>query len=297
MRSVTEHTVSTAQTAALLFQDPDDSANRRGRRSPEPGLAVGFQFERVYDVVGAEAIVLCDDKGHKLKSVGDPQLCRMLARSTPTIWAGAATREVTLKGMELIRPYLDWTDIAIQPIQVPQRQSKLYVASVSESTFNEAGAHHARQGVRRILGIPESPSGPLHRVVSSRDRLAWDVSKALTAGYYDFNGSALAIELRVPKRFGPRKGDYTKALDLMLWRVDQRLEREGLYVERPTFFERLFARGEVAMEGYRSYRFHLAVRRGSTGRRLGTLNLEMNVYDRAFCLPQPPTAVLVLDRE
>ena len=295
MGITTEDTVSTATRASYIFNMQDDSENRRRLRSPEPGRAVSFQFERVYDMVGSEAIVLCDARGRQLRSVGERQLCRMLSVSTPAIYRGDAQREVQLKGMELLRPNTDWSSIAIRPIRLPVRRKQLFVASVSDSTFNQAGVHHAREGIRRILGIPQALSHYHRPVVSSRDRLAYDVSKALTGGYHDFNGSTHSMELRVPGRFRPRRSRYVQALSMMLWRVDRRLEREGLYVERPKFWNRHFGRSSVPMEGYRALNFALPVRRGSTGRRLGTMAIEMTCYDRAFNVPQPPNGVLTLD--
>ena len=37
------------------------------------------------------------------------------------------------------------------------------------------------------------------------------------------------------------------------------------------------------------------MRRGATSRRVGTFGVEMTVYDRAFCIPEPPVGVLDLD--
>ena len=135
------------------------------------------------------------------------------------------------------------------------------------------------------------------RPISSRDRLRYDVSKAIKLGYHDFFESALAQELRIPRRFfGPSRGHYHKALEIMLERVNIRLQREGMSVDRPKFTERLFNRGKISYEGYRNYLYDLPVRIAVTGRCLGTLKVEMAAYQKHFEIPIPPKAILNLNQ-
>jgi len=292
---ITEDTVSIATQASWIFGVDDDSFNRRRTRSPEPGRAVGYQFERVYDMIASEAIVLCDSRGNKLRSTGDQQLCRLLSQAVPPIFSGQATKDIQLKALDIVRPNIAWNNIAIRPIPIPQRKKQLFVASISESTFNEAGVLHAGSGVKRILGIPSHVRSHFQHVISSKDRLAFDVSKAIGIGFHDFYASPVANDLRIPRRRGPRRSSYVQALGMMLDRVDVRLEREGLCVDRPTRWSRWFTRGQMTMEGYRSLQFALPVRRRVTRRQLGSLQIEMTVYDRQFSIPEPPKAVLVLE--
>jgi hypothetical protein len=290
----TEDTVSTQTQAGWIFAMDDDSRNRRRCRSPEPKQAVTYQFERVVDVVASEAIVLCDQRGRPLSSVGSGQLCRMLSQSVPAIFTGDATREVQLKALEIVRPNLDWSHIAIRPIAIPFKRNKLFVASISESTFNQAGVHHAGDGVRRILGIPDRLVAQKPRVISSRDRLCYDVSRALEHGFTEFWASPEAFNLRVKQAHNTSRRAYVQALEMMLERVHHRLAREGLIVDRPSLWDRWFGRGESAQVGYRRRRFELPVRGLAPSRRVGTLSIEMTVYTRGFEIPEVPKAVLHL---
>lgn len=291
MIGVTEDTVSRAVEAAHLFHDPDFSDNRRRRRSGEPARAVGYQFERVYDVVGADAIVLCDERGKKLSAVGDDQLCRMLSGSIPRIASGDRSQAAySFKAMSLLRPGIGFQDLVVDAITVPKRRKQLYVASISESVFNHAGVEHATAGVRRILGI--SGGSKEGAVVTSRDRLAYDLGRALEIGYREFNQSGFAQELRIPKRFRPSRGVYVRALDRILGRVDQRLRREGLRCARPNLRDRFFGRDERVSEGYRHRRYQLPVRFEKSGSRWATLQIEMPIYERQFEIPRAPVARL-----
>jgi len=292
---ITEHTVSTAVEASVLFDEPE-GINRRRRRSPQPVSAVNYQFERVSDIVAAEALVLCDDRGRNLSGVGNSQLCRMLSQSVPAIFTGEATKDVQLKGMDIIRPGIDWTNIAIRPLRVEHRRRHLFVASVSESQFNLAGVHHASGGVRRILGLP-SPVRPRGVVrITSRDRLAFDVARAMELGYHNFFSSRLANELRVPRRFGPSQRVYMLALNHMLSKVSSRLEREGLIVAKPTIWDRWFKRGVSSFGSYRTFRLALPIRQHDDNRRCGTLDIDMTVYGRQFEIPKPPNAILNIEK-
>jgi hypothetical protein len=292
-----EQTVSTAATAELLFLDPNYSRNRRKIRSADPERAVSFQFERVVDVVASEAIVLCDERGSSLMDRGDKQLCRMLARSVPSIVRGDRDDlQRRLKSMDVLRPGVDGSLLAVGDIAVPNKKRRLYVASISESEFNTAGVHHAKLGVKRILGIPESSRMGLTPRISSRDRLVYDVSRALYLGYYDFHASPLAAELRQTRTLfcvAPRS--YATALEFMMERVDRRLVREGLVVDHPTRMDRWFGRGYQKGDGYRERRFQLPVRCLQSGQQRGVLALTMQCYSRRFEIPRPPNAVLYLE--
>ena len=288
-----QDTVSRAVEAAHLFDDPDYSRNRRTRRSGNPSRALGYQFERVYDVVGSEAIILCDERGRKLSGVGDDQLCRMLSCSAPGFHVGSRSQaSLRLKGMDLIRPGIDFQHIAMQQIAVPRQRKQLFVASVSDSDFNCAGVEHATIGVRRILGIP-TQHGFERPIVTSRDRLSYDLRRAVEIGYQEFNASPLAQQLRVPRRFAsPSRRTYIKALNAILQRVDIRLKREGLLVGRPNLRDRFTSRDHHITEGYRSRRFELPVRFISSGSKWGSLQIDMTIYDRQFEIPQAPKASL-----
>ena len=291
--SAFQDTVSRAVEAAHLFDDPDYSRNRRRRRSGNPSRALGFQFERVYDVVGSEAIILCDERGKKLSGVGNEQLCRMLSYSAPGFHLGNRSQAgLRLKGMELIRPGIDFEHIAMQKIAVPRQRKQLFVASVSDSDFNSAGVEHASVGVQRILGIP-TQYGFDRPIVTSRDRLSYDLRRAVEIGYQEFNSSPLAQRLRVPRRFAtPSRTTYIKALNAILQRADVRLKREGLLVDRPTLRDRFVSRDQHVTEGYRNRRFELPVRFANSGSKWGSLQVEMTIYDRQFEIPQAPKASL-----
>lgn len=290
-----QDTVSRAVEAAHLFNNPDDSNNRRRRRSGNPSRALGYQFERVYDVVGSEAIILCDEKGRKLSGVGDQQLCRLLSYSAPGFHLGDRSQaSLRLKGMDLIRPGIDFEHIALKPIAVPRQRKQLFVASVGEGDFNSVGVEHASYGVRRILGIP-NPFGAERTQVTSRDRLAYDVRRAIEIGYQEFNASPLAQRLRTPRRFtAPSKGIYIRALKEMMGRVDARLKREGLWVERPRLRDRFVSQDQHVTEGYRNRRFELPVRFINSGLKWGSLCIDMTIYDRQFEIPRVPQAALEL---
>jgi hypothetical protein len=291
--NVTENTVSRKTEAKALFEVPTAEDNRRRRRSAEPARAVGFQFERVYDLVGSEAIVLCDVQGRPLSAIGDDQLCRLLAKSVPVLSVGDARRvDYQLKAMDIIRPEIDFSHIAVEPIPVPHRSRGLFVASVSESTFNEAGVQHAGDGVRRILGIPEADQEP--SVVSSRDRLAYDLERALEIGYQDFKDSELAQSLRGSRRRGASRRQYAGALAFMLDRVDKRLRREGLRADRPSLLARFWGEEESLSAGYRLRRFDLPLRFVKSGRQWGRLTVDMTCADTRFDVPSAPSASLRL---
>tara|TARA_B100000029_G_C17272275_1_gene850276 strand:+ start:309 stop:830 length:522 start_codon:yes stop_codon:yes gene_type:complete len=171
---ITENTLSRAVEATQLFTVLEGD-NRRRYRSSEPTQAVDYQFKRIYDVVGSEALVLCDNRGRDLASVGDKQLCRLLSHSTPNLYSRSkAHLQVQMKGLEIIRPGIDSSNISLSGIPLPVRNRKLFVASISESKFNEAGVLHATNGVSRILGLGFPCRGV---TVSSRDRLVYDISR------------------------------------------------------------------------------------------------------------------------
>ncbi|MBN1947840.1 MAG: hypothetical protein JW797_19395 [Bradymonadales bacterium] len=287
-------TVSISAQAAHLFTIPDGEFNRRHKRSGEPGAAVRYQLERVYDFVSSEAIILCDSRGQKLKGVGDRQLCTLLSRSVPAIYSGNTDRlSYQLKVMDIVRPDISCAQISLLPLPIPHPEKKLFVASVSDSEFNQAGVLHATGGIRRILGVPASKNIRTSRRISSADRLAFDLSRAMNLGYHDFFESALAQELKIPRRFfGPSRKDYHKALDIMLDRIDQRLEREGLACDRPDLRERLFNRGFISYEGYRNFLYQLPIRVVASRRRVATLHVQMAVYDKHFEIPVPPRTTL-----
>jgi len=295
MAAVTENTVSRATEASALFAISEDADNRRRRRSAEPAKAVGFQFERVYDIVGSEAIVLCDRSGRKLSSVGDDQLCRLLSKSVPTIYGGNSSKlDYQLKAMDIIRPDIDFSHIALDPIAVPHQCRQLFVASISESNFNPAGVSHAGEGVRRILGVPD-PYQSMNRVVSSKDRLSYDVARGIDLGYQDFNDSEIGSTMRRPRRRAPSRRMYGRALEQMMARADRRLKREGLRADRPGLWTSFWSRDEALRDGnYRRRRFELPLRFLASGRQWGVLSVTMVCGDRNFEIPQAPRVELQL---
>jgi hypothetical protein len=299
MQLQTHDTVSTKAQAVILFGDETAGADRRRRRSSDPEKAVNFQFDRVLDVVASEAIVLCDQRGRSLTGRGHQQLCRMLAHTVPSIVAGDRRQvDYKLKALDILRPGADISNVSLRPIVMPSGRRHLFVASLSESTFNEVGVHHASGGVRRILGIPHPYSrvAPMPSLVSSRDRLNYDVVRAISHGFQAFNETALAAQLRIPRRSSRVPGrDYVRALTVMLGPVDRRLAREGLTVQRPGLRSRWLNWGETRNDGYRIRRFKLPLRELRSGRRLGLLTLEMLTYDRAFAIPRPPRVALRID--
>lgn len=287
-----QDTVSRAVEAAHLFSMPEADANRRRKRSAEPSRALDFQFRRVQDVVGSEAIVLCDQRGRKLSGLGDDSFCRMLSRAVPNIAQGSRSQvSYQFKALDLLRPGIDTTHLAVSSIAIPKQRKRLFVASVGESIFNHAGIEHATTGVRRILGVPDAARP--NQIVTSRDRLAYDLGRAMQHGFNEFNSSELAQRLRRPRRGRPGRGEYQRALTNMLGRIEQRLGREGLLVDRPGLRERFFAKDIYAgVDGYRNRRFGLPIRFARSGKQWGVLNVELTLYERQFQIPKAPTAVL-----
>jgi hypothetical protein len=285
--NITENTLSRAVEATQLFTVLEGD-NRRRSRSSEPTKAVDYQFKRIYDVVGSEALVLCDSRGRDLASVGNKQLCRLLSHSTPTLYSRSNDHlRVQMKGLDIIRPGIDPSNISLSGISLPAHNRKLFVASISESKFNEAGVLHATNGVSRILGIGHPYRGV---TVSSRDRLIYDVSRSVSRGYYRFLKGALCRALSEKRWFTGfgAKSVYKRALSAILERSSRRLSREGLIIEQPSFWRGMTGHYTPLSAGYRQQQWLLPVKIIATGRSWGLLRVEMVMNDNHFHIPSPP---------
>ena len=126
---------------------------RRHRRSHVREEALRLQLEYVKERLALAAIVLCDDLGEVVASVGADEMVESLAVQAPWL---AATPEWELHNAitYLWRsfPGLKKNHVALRPVQLePDDGPPLILAGVGHSAHLEQWVDHAADGVRRIL--------------------------------------------------------------------------------------------------------------------------------------------------
>ena len=85
---------------------------------------------------------------------------------------------------------------------------------------------------------------------------------------------------------------YKRALSAILKRANRRLSREGLVIQKPSFWRGLNGEYTPLSAGYRQQQWLLPVKIIATGRSWGLLRVEMVTNDNHFHIPTPPVGEL-----
>lgn len=125
-------------------------AERRNRRSDSREQATKYQLEQVIRDFDLDTIVLADEAGRIVSSVGsDGSFDEVLARETPRLAVGSHCR-LLYSRLNKHRPSVRPNQVSACEFRTQGR--RLFVAAVGPaSTMREVGMYRAILGIRRIL--------------------------------------------------------------------------------------------------------------------------------------------------
>lgn len=124
--------------------------DRRRIRSEDCDIAVEMQLCHVADILDLDALVLADDMGRPISSVGNSELGELLAAMV--MWTGFSgdVDEFTVDAIREHDPTIEESHIRSLTVEIPGDAEKLQLVALGRSIVTSIGLAHAAAGIRRI---------------------------------------------------------------------------------------------------------------------------------------------------